>query len=305
MSSRAASAGRGSVVLSAGPPRRAGGQYGASVRRIKPELDAVPETLLWTLYYRSVEARRPDSVIDDPRAVELVDRLDFPFQERFGPPSPFLGQLQALRALAFDREVERFLAEHPDGTVAALGEGLETEFWRVDNGAVHWLTVDLPQSVRLRRQLLPAGPRQAVAACSVLDEAWPDAVDASRGLLITAQGLLMYLRPPEVRELLARCAERFPGAGMVFDAVPRWFSEATRRGTMRSRGYTPPPMPWGMDPGDRAALRTASLGIAEVRDVGLPRGRGLFYGVLAPLGSRLPLVRSRRPSVTALRFAER
>jgi O-methyltransferase involved in polyketide biosynthesis len=35
--------------------------------------------------------------------------------------------------LAFDREVRRFLAAHPGGTVVALGEGLETQFWRVDN----------------------------------------------------------------------------------------------------------------------------------------------------------------------------
>ena len=48
------------------------------------ELDRVPETLLWTLYHRAVEARRADSVIADPMAIELVDRIDFPFAERFG-----------------------------------------------------------------------------------------------------------------------------------------------------------------------------------------------------------------------------
>jgi hypothetical protein len=29
--------------------------------------------------------------------------------------------------------VRRFVAQHPAGTVVALGEGLETQFWRVDN----------------------------------------------------------------------------------------------------------------------------------------------------------------------------
>jgi O-methyltransferase involved in polyketide biosynthesis len=41
----------------------------------------------------------------------------------------------------------RFLAANPDGTVVALGEGLETQFWRVDNGRVRWLTVDLPETI--------------------------------------------------------------------------------------------------------------------------------------------------------------
>ena len=86
-------------------------------------LDAVPETLLWNLYHRAAEARRPDTVLPDPRAVELVDTIDFPFEARFGSAAPALAQWQALRAACFDREVRRFLRRHPDGTVVALGEG--------------------------------------------------------------------------------------------------------------------------------------------------------------------------------------
>jgi O-methyltransferase involved in polyketide biosynthesis len=46
------------------------------------ELDRVPETLLWTLYHRATEARRPDAVLRDPLAVDLVERIEFPFEER-------------------------------------------------------------------------------------------------------------------------------------------------------------------------------------------------------------------------------
>jgi O-methyltransferase involved in polyketide biosynthesis len=44
--------------------------------KLRVELGGVPETLLWTLYHRAVEARRDDAVLDDPLAVQLVDRLD-------------------------------------------------------------------------------------------------------------------------------------------------------------------------------------------------------------------------------------
>jgi O-methyltransferase involved in polyketide biosynthesis len=43
----------------------------------------VPETALWTLHRRAVEARRPDAILRDPLAVELVERIDHPFAERF------------------------------------------------------------------------------------------------------------------------------------------------------------------------------------------------------------------------------
>src|SRR6476646_8419328 len=71
------------------------------------ELKDVPETLLWTLYHRASEARRGDAVLHDPKAVEVLDAIDFPFEERFGSAGEGLSQWQALRALTFDRQVER------------------------------------------------------------------------------------------------------------------------------------------------------------------------------------------------------
>ena len=139
-----------------------------AAEKLVVELDQVPETLLWTLYHRAVEARRADAVLDDPLAVELVDTIDYPFVERFGSGEAF-SQWQALRARCFDSEVSRFLADEPGGTVVALGEGLETQFWRVDNGRVRWLTVDLPEVVELRRRLLPESSRLRMIGCSAVD----------------------------------------------------------------------------------------------------------------------------------------
>ena len=129
---------------------------------MRVELQGIPETLLWTLYHRASEARRADAVLRDPKAVDLLDAIDFPFEERFGPAAP-AGRSGRPCGPCFDRQVERFLAKHPDGTVVALGEGLETQFWRVDNGRVRWLTVDLPEAVEVRERLLPPAERQRAA----------------------------------------------------------------------------------------------------------------------------------------------
>lgn len=269
----------------------------------RPELGQVPETALWTLWHRALEARRPDTVLHDPKAVELVDRIDYPFAERFGT-SGTQAQLQALRVACFDREVADFLAREPRGTVVCLGEGLETQYWRVDNGRAHWLSVDLPDAVALREELLPPGPRQRYLAADATELGWVDEVDRNREVLVSAQGLLMYLPPARVRALIAGCAERFPGGSLVLDAVPRWFSRLTLTGKVRAHGYQAPPMPWAMDPSERDKLRTASPAVAAVRDVRPTGGRGLV-GALLPLALTTPPLVTRRPSVTVLNFAER
>jgi O-methyltransferase involved in polyketide biosynthesis len=237
------------------------------------QLRGVPETALWTLYMRASEAGRPDSVIDDPQAVRLLEEVDFPFEQRFGPPR--VGQWQALRARAFDGEIARFLAAHADGTVVALGEGLETGFWRVDNGRVRWLTVELPEMAALRRELLPSAPNLRLIEGSALDESWMDEVDPSNGVLLTAQGLLMYFTRDEVYGLLDACRGRFAGGGLVFDAIPRWLSERSQRGGLKGpRGYEPPPWKWGIDTKERRRL-----GAHRVR---APRGRGVAGKALLP-----------------------
>jgi O-methyltransferase involved in polyketide biosynthesis len=273
----------------------------ADGQRHPVKLSGVPETLLWNLYQRAYEARQSRPVLEDPKAVELVDRIDYPFEETFGRPHALLAQGHALRVRTFDTVVRAFLAEHPEGTVVTLAEGLETQFWRVDNGRARWLCVELPQTAEVRRSLLPDGERRRILAGDALDLSWQDEVDAARGVLITVQGLLMYLRPPEVRELLAGCAERFRGGSLVFDAVSRHMSALTMSGRIRtSRGYVPPPMPWGLDAREVDKVRTAHPAITDAAVVPLARGRGLLHGAPGAVVRRLPGARFLMPPMTVL-----
>jgi O-methyltransferase involved in polyketide biosynthesis len=273
--------------------------------KVPVALEGVPETLLWTLWYRAEEARRPDTVLRDPLAIDLVERIDYPFAERFGPAAGVVAQGQALRSLCFDQEVRRFMAEHPGGTVVALGEGLETAFARVDDGRVRWLGVDLPETVAVRDALLgDEGPRHRSLALSALDPAWMDEVDPAAGVLITAQGLLMYLETADVHELLRSTAARFPGQAFVFDTAPRVFTALASRGAMRTPGgFVAPPMPWGMDAGGRRALARSIDGIEAIDELPLPRGRGRFWSTVAPLVTHVPVVGGWRLTVCRARFA--
>ena len=45
-------------------------------------------------------------------------------------------------------------------------------------------------------------------------------MDNSKGVFITAEGLLMYLQPEDAMDLILQCAKRFPGGQMFFDLPP-------------------------------------------------------------------------------------
>ncbi len=267
---------------------------------VAPGLDGVPETMLWALHNRAMEARRQDGVLVDPTCLQIHSSIDYDFTAQFGDPSGSL----AVRAAAIDTALRQWLRRHPDGCVVSLGEGLETQLHRVDNGRMRWLTVDLPEAIRLREQFLQPNRRFRHLAVSVADPAWMDAVDPSAGVFIVAQGLLMYLDPARVRALLSGIADRFAGAEIVFDVIPRWFSDLTLRGVQQTPRYRLPPMPWGIDGDEIPAVLhgwNSRLGPVAFLDYGAPRGWWRFAGQLI---DRLPLLRHQMPSLVHVTVAE-
>lgn len=270
--------------------------------KVNAELTGVSETALLTLQVRANEARRPDSIIDDPMAIELVDGIEFDFA-KFGYARR---QDMALRALAFDAATKSYLVDHPAATVVALAEGLQTSFYRIEASGVsdqfRWLTVDLPPIVELRSKLLPHSDRVTLCAESALDYTWMDKVDSSDGVFITAEGLLMYLQPTEAMGLITECAKRFPGGRMMFDVAPAWVSALTTRGVRTSFRYRIPPMPFSLSPSEAARLVDTVPGIRTVHDMPYPPGRGRILNTVSWALQRIPLFDPLRPTLTLLEF---
>jgi O-methyltransferase involved in polyketide biosynthesis len=239
--------------------------------RVAASLSGVSETMLWSLHNRASETRRHDAVLHDPESVRIHESIDYDFDAQFGDPCGSL----AARAAAIDEVLRRWLERYPDGCIVSLGEGLETQAGRVDNGRMRWCSVDLPAAIRLRERFLGPNPRFQHISASVADPAWMDAIDASAGVCIVAQGLLMYLEPDVVRSLFLRLAHCFPGAEMVFDTIPRWFSDLTLAGLNQTPRYRLPAMPWGVNRDEiEPTLRAWRPDVAAVRflDYRAPRG---------------------------------
>ncbi|MUL85059.1 MULTISPECIES: class I SAM-dependent methyltransferase [unclassified Mycolicibacterium] len=268
-------------------------------------LDGVSATTLWTLSNRGTEAKRSDGVIRDPWAVALLDAIDFDYR-KFGRPN----QAHALRAHTFDIETHDYLSTHPKAAVVALAEGLQTSFWRLDQAGVAdeltWYSVDLPPVMAIRESLLPYDDRIVALAQSALDRSWMDRVDATDDVFITAEGLLMYLEPEDVRSLITDCAARFPGGRMIFDSIPHWASRRTIKGLHLSKSYIAPPMPFALTADEGLAMAGtgpgAIPGVRSARDVAMSPGRGLFKLAAQPWVDRIGPLHRARPSITVLDF---
>ena len=166
-----------------------------------------------------MESRRKRPILEDPKASEIVDSIDWDFS-RFGQRRRVVGC--ALRSAMFDVWVRDFLRLHPEGTVVEIGAGLNTRFERLDNGTVHWYDLELPDTVQLRRRFFSDSERRITLAASVLDSDWIETVRRSPGpYFLVAETVFAYLEEAQVRSALQQIASGFPQVTIALDTLGR------------------------------------------------------------------------------------
>ena len=101
------------------------------------------ETLLIPLY---AKAQTGNPLFFDPRAQDILTRVDYDFTRLRVPYKTVV--LICQRAKKLDAVAKSFLAEHANGVVLHLGCGLDSRFWRVDNGRVEWYDLDMPPYIQ-------------------------------------------------------------------------------------------------------------------------------------------------------------
>jgi O-methyltransferase involved in polyketide biosynthesis len=230
---------------------------GSSASRPPARLGSVQETLFIPLAARARETQRRRPILRDPRAVELVGSIDFD-AAKYGRGAG--GFVTVLRTAIFDHWARAFLAGHPAGTVTEIGTGLNTRFDRIDNGRVHWIDLDLPDTIELRRQFFTDTSRRTMVAASFLDEGWlPAVADRPGPYFFAAEGVLVYLPEEQVTAAIARLAQRFPGALIALDTYPR--STYERQHQLAARKNIPARWQWAVD--DPSTLERLGLRVVE------------------------------------------
>lgn len=201
----------------------------------KLALSGVEETALLTLYARAIESKSTDPILKDPKLEKLVEEIDPLLQEanskmakrlRKRAIDPRLTVHIQIRAKKYDDYAHEFLDKHPESVIINIGCGLDTRFFRVDNGQVQFFDLDLPDMIKLKRQLIEENKHYHMIGQSVLDFGRMVPIAAlHRPTLILAEGVFMYLPKEKVEELVLELQNRFPNSELVCELTNRAWVE--------------------------------------------------------------------------------
>ena len=189
------------------------------------EKNTVQETLVIPLYGRKMCSELYPNLFRDETAMRLIEEIDYDFSalaKRSQSMMQQFGFLEcAMRQSDLACEVRDYLRSYPNAAVVNLGCGLDSTGRVCDNGSCKIYNLDYPDVIAVRNELLPAGEREENIPCDLNDTAWFSQIDASGGAVFFASGVFYYFLTEQVKALVQRMADAFPGGVMVFDAANR------------------------------------------------------------------------------------
>ena len=189
------------------------------------EKNTVQETLIIPLYARKVCSALYPNLYRDETAVRLIDEIDYDFSEAEKKSRSLMQRFGSLEVamrqndLAF--EVWDYLKGYPNAAVVNLGCGLDSTGRNCDNGSCKMYNLDFPEVIAVRNELLPVGEREENIPCDLNDTEWFTRIDTSGGAVFFASGVFYYFLTEQVKALVQRMADSFPGGVLVFDAANR------------------------------------------------------------------------------------
>jgi O-methyltransferase involved in polyketide biosynthesis len=213
------------------------------------DLKGVSETLLIPLHYRVQDSKKNSSAFNDGMAERFHDAISYDW-EKFQTANSPQRWIMPVRTRIFDDQVRGFITGNPGQLVVNLGAGLDTRFYRLDDGTIEWIEIDLPEVIAFRRKLgEPVIERHPFLSGSVLNKDWVAEVrkHAKERVLFVAEGLFPYFTEEEHKTIFGYLADSFPGQELLFQtsapSVIKDFVQHSDLGRLRTKVE----LRWGLE----------------------------------------------------------
>lgn len=181
------------------------------------------ETLIIPLYARKKCSDKFPELYTDPGASEICEGIEYDFSEldkKYDSTAYEFGAMEgALRQMDMMYEINDYLSSHPGASIVCLGCGLDTDPRRCGDASNKIYNVDFHDVIAAREELAGVHERETNISSDLTDLSWMEKINGSNGAVFYAAGVFHYIKTEEVKKMVLRMAELFPGGRLIFDTV--------------------------------------------------------------------------------------
>lgn len=182
------------------------------------DLSNESKTLFITLLGKANMSKK-NLFLKDTKAEEIISNLNYDLRDL--KVSKWLSMYLSLRSAIIDELCDKYCSNNPNTTIIHLGCGLDSRCLRVKQNFCKWYDIDYENVIDIRKKFYNDTYKYKMIGSSICDYKWLEEIDNNSDILIIMEGLTMYLKEEEIKELLVQINNRFNNIHIIFDAYSK------------------------------------------------------------------------------------
>lgn len=187
--------------------------------------NSVNKTLYIPLYGKAYVSKK-GIILQDKKAEEIWAEEGFTLKGK--SRSKWLAYYMGMRSAVFDNWLRERIAEEKEALVIHIGCGMDSRVERIGEMNISWYDVDFPQVIKERRRYYSENEHYHMLEADIRNNDWIADIPKEKKVLVVMEGVSMYLRPEEIKQLFKTISENFTQAGILVDCYSDFAAKASK-----------------------------------------------------------------------------
>lgn len=188
-------------------------------------MNNVNKTLYIPLYGKAYVSQK-GIILHDPKAEAIWAAEGFALKGK--SKSKWLAYYMGMRSAVFDTWLKAQMLNAPDSIIIHIGCGMDSRVERVGTANHFWYDVDFPEVIKERRRFYCESDKYHMMEADIRDNGWLSTLPKEKCAIIVMEGVSMYLRPEELKEIFKNISNHFGHVNILMDCYTSFAAKASK-----------------------------------------------------------------------------
>lgn len=187
-------------------------------------MNGVNQTLYIPLYGKAYVSRK-GIILPDPKAEEIWSAEGFSLKGK--SQSKWLAYYMGMRSAVFDRWLKTELDDIRSPVILHIGCGMDSRCERVGTKGRLWFDIDFPDVIEERKRYFQETANYKMLRADVRHTDWLKQLPSGNAIIVM-EGVSMYLRPEELKQMLEQICAHFEKVSLLMDCYTEFAAKASK-----------------------------------------------------------------------------
>lgn len=188
-------------------------------------MNNVNKTLYIPLYGKAYVSRK-GIILDDTKAEEIWAAEGFHLKGK--AKSKWLAYYMGMHSAVFDDWLRAQMTDSEDALIIHIGCGMDSRVERVGTQNHAWYDVDFPEVIQERKRYFCEAGDYHMIVSDVRNSDWILKLPKAKRAIVVMEGVCMYLRLEELKQLLKDIRNHFEHVNILMDCYTVFAANASR-----------------------------------------------------------------------------